>query len=98
MPKNPWRKGGSDVTSIYEAVDGSHFFGLVNYTIFEAPENSLAHVSGLLPACGRILLSTLDTSAFTDPENINSTFREEPPKMAAFHRNCDSSCNIDDPG
>ncbi len=85
MPRNPWRKGGSDVTSIYEAVDGSHFSGLVNYTIFEAPENYLVHVSGPLSACGRILLSMLDTPVFTDQENINSTFR-------------DSSCSVDDPG
>ncbi len=86
------------MTSIYEAVDGSHFFGFVNYAIFEAPENCLVHVSGLLPACGRILLSMLDTPVFTDQENINSTFREEPPKTATFHGNRDSSCNIDDQG
>ena len=86
------------MTSIYEAVDGSHFSGLVNYAIFEALENYLVHVSGPLPACGRILLSMLDTPVFTDPENINSAFRDEPPKMAAFHGNRDSSCNTGDQG
>ncbi len=97
MPKNPWKKGGDDITSIYKAVGGSHFFGLVNYSTFEAPENYLVHVSGLLPAYERILLSMLDEPVFTDQENINSAFREEAPKMAAFHANRDSSCNVADP-
>ncbi len=96
--RNPWRKDGSDVTSIYGDVDGSLFSGLVNYAIFEALENHLVHISGSLPACGRVVLLMLETPVFTDRKNIDSTFREEPPKMAAFHGNRDSSCSIDDPG
>ena len=80
-----------------EAVDGSHFFGLVNYAIFGARENQLIPISRSLSACGKNLLSKLDASAFTDQENINSTLREEPPKMVTFHGNGDSPYNIDDP-
>ncbi len=43
------------MTPIYEAVDESHFFGLVYYTIWVAPENLLVHVFGPLPACVRSL-------------------------------------------
>ena len=59
-------------------------YGLVNCTIFGAPENHRVYVSGPLPACGRIRPSILDTPDFTDQENINSTFREEPPKWLLF--------------
>ena len=70
----------------------------VNYTIFGAPEHHLSQGSGPLSACGGILPSILDTPTFTDQENINSAFGEEPPKMATFHGDRDSSCNLDDPG
>ena len=59
------------MTSIYEVVNGSHFFGLINYTFFGALENHPIHVSGPLSACARILLSFLNTVYFTDQENIN---------------------------
>ena len=65
---------------------------------FGAQENHLIHVCTHSWACGKNLLSILDTPDFTDRENMNSTFREEPIKMATFHGNWDSSCNIDDPG
>ena len=98
VPRNPWRKGGSDIALNSEAIDWSDFFSLVNYTIFGAPENHLIHVSGPFSVCERNSPSILNMPAFTDQENINSTFRQKPPKMATFHGNCHSWCNIDDPG
>ena len=87
VPRNPWRKKGCDITLNNEAVDGSHIFGLVIYTIFGALENHLIHVSGPLSVCGSNLLAILNRPVFTDQENVSSTFREEPPKMATFHGN-----------
>ncbi len=86
------------MTSIYGAVDGSHLFDLVNYAIFEAPESCLVHVSDLSPARGRILPSMVNTPVFTDHEDINSTFREEPPKIVTFYDNFGRSCSKGDPG
>ncbi len=98
MPRNPWRREGSDVRPKYEAVDRSYPFDLVNYTIFGAPDEHLIYVSWSLAMCRRNLLFVLDTLVFTDWRKTNSTFREEPPKMVTFHENWDSPCNIDDPG
>ena len=43
------------------------------------------------------LLSMLDTPVLTACGNMDSTFREEPPKTVTFCENLGHSCNIDDP-
>ncbi len=84
MPRNPWKKGGSNITTSCEAVGESHFFGLVSYTIFGASEEHFIHASRLPAMSERNSSFIVDTLAFTDRKNTNSTSREEPPKMSFF--------------
>ncbi len=69
--KSPWKKKNRNSTLKYEAVGGSHFFGLVNYTISGASEKCFIHVYKTSAAGGRNLIATLDTPVFTDRQNTN---------------------------
>ena len=65
MPRYPWKEGEIDITPKNEAVDGSQFFGLVNYTILRAPEEHLDHVSRPPALSETNPLSILDTTVST---------------------------------
>ncbi len=69
----------SDATLKYKAVGGSHFFGLANYTIFEASGKCFIYVYNPTAACGKNFLSLLGTPVFTYCENMNWSSQEEPP-------------------
>ena len=64
------------MTPNYEAVDGSHCFGLVNYTVVGTSEQHLIHVPVPPAVCERNLSFIFNMPVFIDQENTNSTFRE----------------------
>ena len=79
------------------SVGRSHFFGPVNYMIFEAIGGYPIHVCGSSSISGKSLQSMLDTLVFADCGNMDSMMRKEPPKTVTFYENLGRSCNIDGP-
>ena len=83
-------------TPLSGSVEGSHFFGPVNYMTCGVLVAYSICVCESTSMSGKNLLLMLDTPIFTECENINSTLREEPPKTETFYENLGRSCNLDD--
>ena len=66
--RNPWKKKKSHATLKYEAVGGSHFFGLAIYT---TSGECFIHICRYFALCRRNLLSLLNLPVFKDRGNAN---------------------------